>query len=237
MAVNLLMKWDWYKSKYFNFEENNMNKKTLIKPLGSLLGFVALIIASQNLVNANNFTGYADKMQLASSVLSKKTRSDAQMLINAVSANRLSIVKQLVAEGVDINVPAIGDGTALMIAIGENNTGMIDGLLALGADVNQTSVGDGNPLIVAAKRGYLDIVKTLINQGAEVNGAVEGDETPLINASAKGRLAVVKYLVEQGADVNLAIRVSTLTGSKMRSPLNQAGSGKVREYLISQGAS
>ena len=48
------------------------------------------------------------------------------MLINAVTANRLSIVKQLVAEGVDINTPAIGDGTALMIAIGQNNAEMID---------------------------------------------------------------------------------------------------------------
>ena len=114
---------------------------------------------------------------------------------------------------------------------------MIDGLLALGADVNQTSPGDGNPLIVAAKRGHFDIVKKLIKQGAEVNAAVEGDETPLINASAHGRFEVVKYLVEQGADVNLAIRVSTFTGSEVRSPLNQAGSGKVRAYLISQGAS
>ena len=53
-----------------------MNTKTLIKPLGSFLGCVALIIASKNVVNANIFSSYTDKMQLVSSVLNEKTSAD-----------------------------------------------------------------------------------------------------------------------------------------------------------------
>jgi len=213
-----------------------MNTTKLFKTLSTISVCSLLAITTSNFALAHNNDDAKNSATYSTQHQSKQTRSDAQMLIAAAAANRLSVIKQLVNDGVDIDTPALGDGTALMIAIGKDNIDMIDNLLALGANVNATSPGDGNPLILASKLGNLIVVKKLITQGAIVDQQVKGDETPLINASSQGELAVVKYLVAQGADVNLAVEATTRFGTEMRSPLSQASSRKVREYLIEQGA-
>jgi ankyrin repeat protein len=211
-----------------------MNATKILSTLSAITVCTLLVMNTSNQAMAND---HANKnlSQLATSQ-SAQSKSDAQMLIAASAANRISVIKQLVNDGVDIDTPAIGDGTALMIAIKKGNSDMVDSLLLLGANVNASSPGDGNPLILASKLGDLSLVKKLINQGAIVDQQVKGDETPLINASSQGELAVVKYLVNQGADVNLAVEATTRSGTEMRSPLSQASSRQVREYLINQGA-
>ena len=150
----------------------------------------------------------------------------------AVESGDKSTLKNLMADGLDINVPYHGDGTMLMLAVRDNNPDLVNWLIEQGADVNQPSSGDGNPLIIAAANGNLEIAKRLLGHGADVNAIVEGDETPLINASRNGHLAMVKYLVENGADVNLKVRVP----QELRSPLNQARTRAVRDYLKAMGA-
>jgi len=207
-----------------------MNTTVFLKTLSSLSVCTIVSISTANLAFAHD---HADKENLQSVLThqqSAQSNSDAQMLITAAASNRMSVIKQLVKDGVDIDTPALGDGTALMIAIKRDNVAMIDNLLALGANVN------GNPLILASKLGNLAVVKKLISQGAIVDQQVSGDETALINASSQGKLALVKYLVKQGADVNLAVSARTRDGIEMRSPLSQANSRQVREYLIDQGA-
>jgi len=213
-----------------------MNTTVFLKTLSSLSVCTIVSISTANLAFAHD---HADKENLQSVLThqqSAQSNSDAQMLITAAASNRMSVIKQLVKDGVDIDTPALGDGTALMIAIKRDNVAMIDNLLALGANVNAASPGDGNPLILASKLGNLAVVKKLISQGAIVDQQVSGDETALINASSQGKLALVKYLVKQGADVNLAVSARTRDGIEMRSPLSQANSRQVREYLIDQGA-
>lgn len=213
-----------------------MNTTKLFKTLSAISVCTVLAISTSSIALAHY---HADNNDSLSTLVQEKVRqsnSDAQILITAAAANRFSVIKQLVNDGVDIDTPAIGDGTALMIAIGKNNNELVDNILALGANVNAASQGDGNPLILASKLGNLSVVKKLIGLGAVVDQQVKGDETPLINASAQGELAVVKYLVIMGADVNLAVLAQTRNGSEMRSPLSQASSQQVREYLIKQGA-
>ncbi len=167
------------------------------------------------------------------SFLSQRT---GQQLIAAVSANDIETIRFLQSRGVDIDTPAIGDGTALMIAVKENNRTMVEALLQLGANVNQASRFDGNPLIVAAMRNRLELAQLLIDSGADVNAIVTYDETPLINATRRGYLEMTKLLIDNGADVNLAVQTGALDGSKIRSPLNMANNAEVREFLIEQGA-
>ncbi|MGH8146105.1 MAG: M56 family metallopeptidase [Rhodanobacteraceae bacterium] len=157
----------------------------------------------------------------------------AMQLIDAADAGRTDVIKQLVAQGTNINARVPHDGTALIVAAQRGDLGMVNALLKLGADVNEASLDDGNPLIAAAARGHLAVAKRLVAAGANVNAVVEFDETPLINAARSGGLAMVEYLVGQGADVNLGVLAD---GHRWRSPLNQARTDAIRDYLKSKGA-
>lgn len=159
---------------------------------------------------------------------------DGRLLIDAVEAGRPELIRNLVKGGADINAVARGDGTALIVAAKRGDMTMVKVLLALGAKVDRPSRGDGNPLIAAAAFGHLDVARVLVAGGANVNASVVSDETPLINAARNGHMAIVKYLVEQGADVNLGMLADG--SGPWRSPLNQAATGAIRDYLVSKGA-
>lgn len=161
---------------------------------------------------------------------------ESNLLIEAVSRNDIEAVKVLQNEGVDINIPLIGDGTALMIAVKQNNRVMAQELIDLGADVNQSSSGDGNPLIVAAMSNNLDLARLLLNNGADVNAVVPRDETALINASYFGFYAMTELLIQRGADVNLAVTTGASDGYQRRSPLNRARTERIKSLLIANGA-
>jgi hypothetical protein len=162
--------------------------------------------------------------------------SQGEQLIAAVMKNDIATIEQMQNEGVDINTPAIGDGTALIIAVKKDNRQMVQALIDLGANVNQSSNGDGNPLINAAMTNNLVLAQLLIDNGAEVNAIVRRDETPLINATRRGHFAMTKLLVSQGADVNLSVTTPRSDGSKRRSPLNMSRNSEITNYLIANGA-
>ena len=160
----------------------------------------------------------------------------SEQIVDAIRRQDRETLQVLFNDGIDINVPVYGEGTALMIAIKENKTNLANWLLDNGADPNQASLIDGNPLIVASKQNNVDMVSTLIALGADVNANVLYDETPLINASRFASLQTVKLLVENGADVNFGVVASTVNGDIYRSPLNVAKNAGIRNYLIAQGA-
>ncbi|MGH8083771.1 MAG: ankyrin repeat domain-containing protein [Lysobacter sp.] len=159
-------------------------------------------------------------------------------LIAAVKAGRMDSIHALIRDGVDIDVTVPGDGTALTTAARAGDLDIVNELLRLGADVDQASRGDGNPLIMAAsKPGNLAVVERLVCAGADVNAVMTDDETPLINAARSGDLRVVRYLVEHGADVDLGVAVTVHSQARVwRSPLNQARTVAIRNYLIAHGA-
>jgi len=195
-----------------------------------------LSIVSISLVHSYSPKIDVPKIRLTAKLFTRLSHEDSQLMIAAVAANRISIIKLLIAEGVDIDVAAIGDGTALIMAIRYNNLNMVKELIALGANVNQPSLGDGNPLIMATKKANITILKILLAAGANINDSVDGDETPLINASFQGNLPLVQFLVAHGADVNLAIETTAYDGNELRSPLSRARTKEVRNYLHAQGA-
>lgn len=226
-------------------------KKELNNRVGAVLSYkmvnrphkflIALLCAGLSISTLAAAQSFSPKISI------KHTLSDARhysllserestLLIRAVSRNDLDTIERLQNDGVDINTPVIGDGTALMIAVGSNNTDMVLSLLDLGADVNQSSEGDGNPLIVAAMRNNLAMAELLLDKGADIDAAVPRDETALINASRFGYLEMVKMLVSRGADVNLAVETGMSDGFELRSPLNQAATNEILDYLIANGA-
>jgi bla regulator protein blaR1 len=162
--------------------------------------------------------------------------AEAKRIKNAVAKQEYAELKRIADQGVDLNRPVKGDGTALIMAVKQGDIKVVEALLALGADVNQAARGDGNPLIIAAMHNRLEIAKLLLARGASVDAVVIGDETALINAAWQGHYDMTRLLVENGADVNLGVRAMAWDGWQLRSPLKMAATQKVRDYLISQGA-
>lgn len=212
-----------------------MEMKTKKRGLFAVLGIVTLFAMTEYSVSiaaTSSVEAVANKIEASKN----KKSADGELLLAAVKAQRVETVKSLVQGGVDVNSVVEGDGTALILAAKAGDAKMVDELIKLGANVNLKSDGDGNPLIAAAKTGNLDIVKKLIAAGAKVNTVVPGDETPLINASRAGETEVVKYLVANGADVNLGSVERSNGRDQLRTPLNQAGNGDIKQFLKSKGA-
>lgn len=158
---------------------------------------------------------------------------DTARLVQAIETGHIDTVRFLVTHCIDVNTHIEGDGTPLIAAARRGDLDMVDSLIHMGADVNQPATGDGSPLIAAAAHGHLAVVAHLIAAGASVNAIVPDDETPLINAVRCSCLAVVKYLVAHGADVNLGVMAD---GSRWRTPMNQARSVAIRDFLVTHGA-
>lgn len=158
--------------------------------------------------------------------------AQAASLVHAADAGSLDEVRRLVLAGSHVDARLPGEGTALIVAARNGDLPMVKALLDMGASVDLASPRDGNPLIMAVQAGHHDVVDALIEAGADVNATVRYDETPLINASRFGHLEIVQCLVEKGADVNLAVRADF----GLRSPLNQASSPAIHDYLLQMGA-
>lgn len=119
----------------------------------------------------------------------------------AVAANDLQKVKDLIAEGVDIH--HIGDWgcTPLEYAIELGFLDIVSVLLSAGA--NPEFGVNIYPLSLAVQTRQVDIVSALIEAGADVNQDLEHSHTVLMEASIAGDFDIVRLLVEMGADVNL----------------------------------
>ena len=210
------------------------------KKLGSFLGISLVVLTSTLVLQSAPFA----KVGLEGSLVEQAShiatdamnQGDAELLVAAVQANRISVIESLINDGADINTPLFGDGTALIVAVRKGNLAMVEKLIELGANPNQASRGDGNPLIIAAAKNEQDIAELLLKHGAKIDAIVQGDETALINASRRGHLDMVKFLVSHKADVNLGVKVNEMHGPEYRSPYNQASSQKIRDYLVSEGA-
>ena len=215
-----------------------LRNPTMKSPSLSIITVICLSLTAVTIKAAQDFSPKIslDAVLSDSRHYSLMPQKDGEKLIRAVDDNDLDSIRRMIAEGVDINTPAIGDGTALIIAVKKNRRIMVEELLALGADVNQSSSGDGNPLISAAMTNNLALAELLIEQGADVNRVVPRDETPLINASRRGHLKMSQLLISYGADVNLAVETGWSDNYQIRSPLNMARTQEMTDFLIEHGA-
>ncbi|MCO4798756.1 MAG: ankyrin repeat domain-containing protein [Colwelliaceae bacterium] len=160
----------------------------------------------------------------------------SEALVQHIEENNIEFVTSIINKGFDINTDLEGDGTALIIASRNDHKTLVQALLDLGADVNHATQRDGTALTAATISNNVEIAKLLYLQGAELDLITEYDETALINASRYGHFKLVSFLVENGADVNLGVNAKTAKGIVYRSPLKNAKTQKIRDYLILNGA-
>ncbi len=124
-------------------------------------------------------------------------------LADAAQAGDRNLVRQLLAQKVDVNA-AQGDGsTALHWAAFNDDLETAQLLLAAGANVKAaTRIGAITPLFMACKNGNAAMVGALLKSGADPNSTDERGTTALMTAAASGSGAAVEMLIDHGAEVN-----------------------------------
>lgn len=115
----------------------------------------------------------------------------------------LDKLKELVANGMDVNTQAPGGGlykrgtTALHIAATGNHLAMVNFLLNAKANVNIANIDGSIPLHSAAEQGHAAIAKALLNAHAGGIGTLKKD--------GKGRTPLHLAVVSDGATVTLLL--------------------------------
>lgn len=111
-----------------------------------------------------------------------------------------SMVKALLAAGVDPGRPYDNGWYPLHHAVDESNRDAVDLLLHAGVEVAVTNRSGAQPIHLAAQQPDLRIVKDLVARGADVRADYRKGLNPLNLAANRGRIKTVAYLLRQGVD-------------------------------------
>jgi ankyrin repeat protein len=103
-------------------------------------------------------------------------------------------IKELLAQGVNVNARDEQGGTALMLAAMANKVEVVKLLLEHGADVNAQSDGGNTALIAAAGKGNLEILQLLVDAGADPLIKNESGMTAAVNAAFSSQPESVIFL-------------------------------------------
>ena len=127
---------------------------------------------------------------------------EATPLFFASEAGLTSVVRKLLAFGVDVNTNCFY-GTALQAASAEGHLDVVEELLKHGADLNASSEELGTALQAACAGGHVLVAKTLVEKGADLNQISGFSGTALEAAAHRGKTEIVKLLLQSGSDANL----------------------------------
>ncbi len=160
-------------------------------------------------------------------------------LHDAASNGNIAKVRQLLSEGVDVNIrQSILEHTPLHLAAVEGHIEVVEYLLVKGADVKARNLGKNTPLHLAALNGHKTVAELLIASGSDVNARDDSNSTPLHNAvivfndNENNYVDIAELLIANGADVNV-INECNYT------PLHIAadnGYEQIVELLLAKGA-
>lgn len=90
-------------------------------------------------------------------------------LLKAIKKGDVEQVKNLIAQGADVNCVNAFDESALGVAVREGKLEIVKLLINAGADVNRINTFQESVLMTAVKTGNLEIVKLLIGAGADIH--------------------------------------------------------------------
>jgi ankyrin repeat protein len=151
---------------------------------------------------------YSAKLRTLSADVNVKYPSGKTDLIYAAANGDTARVRELIAEGTQVNARGPNGATALEYAVRRfrGQEEMVEALIAAGADVNLANESGETPLMYAGYAG-VKLVELLLAAGAEANARAKDGRTPLIHAAQAvgarlGSLEIVKALIRAKADPN-----------------------------------
>ncbi len=163
-------------------------------------------------------------------------RADGNALYNAVSQNRLEIVRLMIQHNADVHTTGRYGETCLHRAASNNNLEMAKLLLQAGSDV-MTTDDQGHYIIHACGRTRFDtsdVIAWLLDEVVKkdhVNIRDFSGRTALHEAVAWGNYAACKKLIEYGADVNA---ISNHGNTPLHSPVGH--NPAVWNLMVEHGA-
>jgi ankyrin repeat protein len=214
---------------------------TVIKYIGLAIGISLSSILSSNLINMDHLDLY-----------------------QAIHDRNLSLARQLISQGSDINQPTPHGATPLHFSAKSGQIPMTQLLLQSGANPHAVYQAEWTPLHFAAQGGHVEVAALLLKHGAHLDG-IKGKITPLHLAVQEHQRRMASFLLAQGATVEAsfqegwtALHVAAQTGDADMArlllnsgapidaanaigitPLHSAvlsGQHKLTQYLLSRGA-
>ena len=129
-------------------------------------------------------------------------REYQQPLAKAVEQNDVEAVRNLIAQGEDINGKEEDKITPLFIAVENGNLEIAEILIDFGANVNARNEEKETPLMKLNDNASKELVELLIHNGAKVNLTSMDGDTALILASENAKPEIVQALINAGAEIN-----------------------------------
>jgi ankyrin len=121
-------------------------------------------------------------------------------LVDAAKNGDGGVLRALLKQGADVNVPEPDGTTALHWAAYWDDGESADLLIRAGARVNAANDLGATPLWAACENGSAAMVERLLQAGADPNAALLSGETPLMTAARVGSASVVRQLLAEGGD-------------------------------------
>ncbi len=124
--------------------------------------------------------------------------------IIAMRRNNLSAVKELIENGVDVNLQLDHTATALHFAANHGKVEIVEYLLSAGADINARDGHGRTALYLAYVMKQKETVKLLLEKTGIFNNPESGSWTGgglMFEAAKADDLEFLKYLVSKGADL------------------------------------
>lgn len=125
-----------------------------------------------------------------------------QSLMEAANGGDVEKIKQILAQGADVNFKDSDGWTPLIIASNAGHFDLVRLLLDTGARIDLKNNFGATAVIRAASQNRLEVLKYLVNKGGNVNDKDRNDRTALIEASVAGHIETMKFLINHGANVN-----------------------------------
>ncbi len=164
----------------------------------------------------------------------------ATPLFAAVQSNSTGIVKLLISNGADVNIPLTNGTTPLCRAAAQDNVEIVDHLLqAPGIRVNQTDDEGATALYFACQVGQVGSARLLLDKKADLNIVDIDVVAPLHLACLHGFTEIVEMLLEAGAGVEMLTKddyspylIACIAGHRAIMELLETGLAQKREQAV-----